>query len=294
MRGAADAEGWALLESLPPYDETEVAGAGERLRAAGDAAGARGGRAHPGPAAGRGRGPSSGRSPTACSSPPTAWSRRPGGRSPPATRSGSRRPASTRVADLGCGIGGGPDRAGRRSAARSSPSTATSSTAAVADAEPAALAGRRASGARTPRPTDLHRDAAAAFVDPARRRTDGSVRTAAARPRRRTHRRCSFVARPRGPPCPRRRVKVAPGIPHDAACRTGAEAEWVSVGGDVIEAGLWFGLARPDGVRRAALVLPAGPDGASDAVRAADVTDAGMPEPTWGRSARCSTSRTAP
>ncbi|MCI9888301.1 SAM-dependent methyltransferase [Micrococcales bacterium 31B] len=48
-------------------------------------------------------------------------------------------------------------------------------------------------------------------------------------------------------------AKVAPGIPH-AAIPAGAEAQWVSVGGDVVEAGLWFGpLAR--GEHRSALVL---------------------------------------
>ncbi len=40
----------------------------------------------------------------------------------------------------------------------------------------------------------------------------------------------------------------------------GAEAQWISVGGDLVEAGLWFGLLARDGVRRAALVLPADGD----------------------------------
>jgi SAM-dependent methyltransferase len=39
---------------------------------------------------------------------------------------------------------------------------------------------------------------------------------------------------------PRTGVKVAPGIDH-ALVPAGAEAEWVSVGGDVVEAALWFG-----------------------------------------------------
>jgi hypothetical protein len=51
-------------------------------------------------------------------------------------------------------------------------------------------------------------------------------------------------------------VKLGPGIPHEAL-PAGCEAQWVSVGGDVTEAALWFGpLARP-GVRRAALVIGA-------------------------------------
>ncbi len=51
-------------------------------------------------------------------------------------------------------------------------------------------------------------------------------------------------------------VKVAPGIPHDIIAPE-AEAEWVSVAGDVKEAGLWFGALR-SGVRRRATLLPSG------------------------------------
>ena len=35
----------------------------------------------------------------------------------------------------------------------------------------------------------------------------------------------------------------------------GAEAQWVSVDGDVVEAGLWFGVLAREGIRRSALVL---------------------------------------
>lgn len=49
-------------------------------------------------------------------------------------------------------------------------------------------------------------------------------------------------------------VKMGPGIPHEAVPET-AEAQWISINGDVVEAGLYFNqLARP-GVRRAALVI---------------------------------------
>lgn len=49
-------------------------------------------------------------------------------------------------------------------------------------------------------------------------------------------------------------VKMGPGIPHEAIPET-AEAQWISINGDVVEAGLYFNqLARP-GVRRAALVI---------------------------------------
>ncbi|MGP3985584.1 class I SAM-dependent methyltransferase [Streptomyces sp. 3N207] len=50
-------------------------------------------------------------------------------------------------------------------------------------------------------------------------------------------------------------LKVAPGIPHEAVPPE-AEAEWVSYGGDVKEAVLWFGARKPGGVR--ATLLPAG------------------------------------
>ena len=68
-------------------------------------------------------------------------------------------------------------------------------------------------------------------------------------------------------------VKVAPGIPRDLPPdRT--ETQWVSVDGDVVEAGVWFGpLARP-GVRRSALVL--------SAAGAALVDDDVVPSPVTG------------
>ncbi|MCL3859975.1 class I SAM-dependent methyltransferase [Actinotalea sp. K2] len=49
-------------------------------------------------------------------------------------------------------------------------------------------------------------------------------------------------------------VKVGPAIDH-AAVPVDAEAQWVSVDGDVVEAGLWFGPLAPDGPGRSALVL---------------------------------------
>lgn len=49
-------------------------------------------------------------------------------------------------------------------------------------------------------------------------------------------------------------VKVAPAIAHSAV-PDDAEAQWVSVDGDVVEAGLWFGPLAPHGPGRSALVL---------------------------------------
>jgi hypothetical protein len=65
-------------------------------------------------------------------------------------------------------------------------------------------------------------------------------------------------------------VKVAPGVRHDLL-PPDAETQWVSVDGDVVEAGVWFGpLARP-GVARSALLLR---DGAATLV---DDTGLGRP-----------------
>lgn len=56
-------------------------------------------------------------------------------------------------------------------------------------------------------------------------------------------------------------VKMGPGIPHDSV-PSGCEAQWVSVGGDVTEATLWFNAVARPGVRRAALLL--GSQGAAE------------------------------
>lgn len=49
-------------------------------------------------------------------------------------------------------------------------------------------------------------------------------------------------------------IKVGPGIPHHGL-PADAETQWVSVDGDVVEAGLWFGPLAPDGPGRSAHVL---------------------------------------
>ncbi|ROS76832.1 SAM-dependent methyltransferase [Cellulomonas sp. PhB143] len=58
-------------------------------------------------------------------------------------------------------------------------------------------------------------------------------------------------------------IKVGPGISHNGLPQD-AETQWVSVDGDVVEAGIWFGPLAPDGPGRSALVLRqvTGPDGA--------------------------------
>lgn len=70
-------------------------------------------------------------------------------------------------------------------------------------------------------------------------------------------------------------VKLGPGFDRDQIPEN-AEAQWVSVDGSVVELGLWFGaLARP-GIRRSAVVLS--PEGATELSAGADSEDAGLRE----------------
>ncbi|MER7955500.1 SAM-dependent methyltransferase [Streptomyces sp. NPDC096030] len=99
----------------------------------------------------------------------------------------------------------------------------------------------------------------AVFVDPARRGGRGRI----------------FDPEAYSPPlswaveaartAPHAALKIAPGIPHEAVPEE-AEAEWISDGGDVKEAVLWFGTS--PGTRRATL-LPSG----------ASLTGRGLPDP---------------
>jgi hypothetical protein len=52
-------------------------------------------------------------------------------------------------------------------------------------------------------------------------------------------------------------LKLGPGLPHGAV-PDDAQAQWVSVDGEVVEVGLWFGPLAPEGPGRSALVLSAG------------------------------------
>ncbi|MEU5125508.1 methyltransferase domain-containing protein [Streptomyces mobaraensis] len=99
----------------------------------------------------------------------------------------------------------------------------------------------------------------AVFVDPARRGGRGRI----------------FDPEAYSPPlswaveaartAPHAALKIAPGVPHEAIPED-AEAEWISDGGDVKEAVLWFGTT--PGARRATL-LPAG----------TTLTGTGLPDP---------------
>ncbi|MGD9606548.1 MAG: SAM-dependent methyltransferase [Leucobacter sp.] len=57
-------------------------------------------------------------------------------------------------------------------------------------------------------------------------------------------------------------IKLGPGFDRDLIPEH-AEAQWVSVDGQLVETGLWFGAAARPGVRRAALILHEGPAGTS-------------------------------
>ncbi|MEV6673511.1 methyltransferase domain-containing protein [Streptomyces sp. NPDC051162] len=163
------------------------------------------------------------------------------------------------VADLCCGIGGDAlalARAGVRVlAVDRDPLTCA---VAVANAEALGLAGLIE--VRCADVTEIDTAAYdAVFVDPARRGGRGRI----------------FDPEAYSPPlswavraalaAPRAALKIAPGIPHEAIPDE-AEAEWISDGGDVKEAVLWFGTA--PGTRRATL-LPSG----------ATLTGRGLPDP---------------
>ncbi|MDE2386647.1 MAG: SAM-dependent methyltransferase [Actinomycetales bacterium] len=96
------------------------------------------------------------------------------------------------------------------------------------------------------------------FFDPARRELTGAARAKAVRKFDPSEFSPNFdwvleqaVTRPTG-------IKLGPGHPHEAIPEYhdhAVEAQWVSVAGDLVELGLWFGaLARP-GIKRAALLI---------------------------------------
>jgi THUMP domain-like len=66
-------------------------------------------------------------------------------------------------------------------------------------------------------------------------------------------------------------VKLGPGTDRDVI-PADAEAQWISVDGDVVELGVWFGLVARPGIRRAALVIRG--DSAHELTAGADSEDA--------------------
>ncbi|MEV0404517.1 SAM-dependent methyltransferase [Actinoallomurus sp. NPDC050550] len=165
-----------------------------------------------------------------------------------ADRLGGLAPRGT-VLDLGCGIGG--DLLARARAGVGGLGVELDPfTAAVAQANLRAFALEDVADVRqgdaTAQDPDGH---AAVFADPGRRTSRGRV----------------FDPEAYLPPlgtvlaiagrAPGGCVKVAPGIPHEAV-PPGAEAEWISDGGEVKEAALWLGDLAGDARRRATVLRP--------------------------------------
>ncbi|MES9544114.1 SAM-dependent methyltransferase [Actinomadura sp. NPDC000600] len=163
-----------------------------------------------------------------------------------AARFADRLPGA-RVLELGCGIGA--DLIARARAGligegvELDPLTAEVARANVAALGLEGLASVRAGDATKEDPAGFD----AVFADPGRRTARGRV----------------FDPRSYEPPfdvvlemarqVPAACLKVAPGIPHEAV-PDDAEAEWISVGGDVKEAALWLGGLAGDAGRRATLL----------------------------------------
>jgi len=269
ISGLLTEQGWALLESLPPYDEHEALALGEQLRRQGHDA------ALVAAALTQSRLRAAGRAkfgPFADGMLFTPTGLEQATRFAVAARHAQRFASAgvQRVADLGCGIG------------------ADSMALATFDREVLAVERDEVTAAiatmnlrHWPDAVVRCEDATAtdlagiggAFVDPARRGETGRrlLDPRAGSPP------LSFALELAGR-LPAVGLKTAPGIPHHLV-PDGAEAQWISVAGEVVEAGLWFGLIARDGVRRAALVLPADGDTSRDPV---EVTDVGMPAPAAG------------
>jgi SAM-dependent methyltransferase len=157
----------------------------------------------------------------------------------------------TRVADLGCGIGGD---------AMAMAALDLEVTAVDADEVTAAIASYNLapfSNARVMRSKAEEMDLAgqdAAFLDPARR-TSGHSNTRRLADPAEWSPRLDFVfglaeRMPVG-------VKLGPGVDR-SLLPDDAEAQWVSVDGQVVEVGVWTGALARDGIRRAALVVKSG------------------------------------
>jgi len=269
ISGLLTEQGWALLESLPPYAEEQALALGERLRGAGHdpalvAAALTQSRLR---AAGSAKfGPFAG----GMLFTPTGLEQ--ATRFQVAARHAQRFTSAgiARVADLGCGIGA------------DSMALATFEREVVAVEQDEVTAAVATMNLRhwpeaVVRCEDATRTDLAgiggAFLDPSRRVTSGSMSGKRLLDPRAGSPPLSFVL-DLAQRLPAVGMKTAPGVPHHLV-PDGAEAQWISVAGDVVEAGLWFGMLARDGVRRAALVLPA--DG--DQERSpAEVTDVGMPQ----------------
>lgn len=186
----------------------------------------------------------------------------------------------TSLADLGCGLGSDALAAARRGirvhAVDADPLTAAL---AAANAAAAGLAGLVTVECADATTVPVERFDAV-FADPARRRAGrGRVMD----PRSWSPSWDFIATLPER--VPRTVLKLAPGIDH-ALLPTGAEGEWVSVDGDLVEAAFWCGpLAE---VARRAILLPGGAELTGSGVVAAPVGPVGAflydPDPAVVRS----------
>jgi SAM-dependent methyltransferase len=184
------------------------------------------------------------------------------------------------LADLGCGLGSDALAAARRGirvhAVDADPLTAAL---AAANAEAAGLAGLVTVECADATTVPVERFDAV-FADPARRRAGrGRVMD----PRSWSPSWDFIATRPER--VPRTVLKLAPGIDH-ALLPAGAEGEWVSVDGDLVEAAFWCGpLAE---CARRAVLLPGGAELTGSGVEAAPVGPVGAflydPDPAVVRS----------
>ena len=97
----------------------------------------------------------------------------------------------------------------------------------------------------------------ALFFDPARRELNGPKRAAATRkfnPDEFSPNYSWVIEACSNPKLKAAGLKLGPGHPHDEI-PDNCEAQWVSVGGDLVELGLWFGAAARTGIQRSALLL---------------------------------------
>ncbi|MFB9308897.1 hypothetical protein BJY17_001637 [Agromyces hippuratus] len=169
------------------------------------------------------------------------------------------------VADLGCGIGGD---------ALAMAAIDLEVTAAEADEVTAAVAAYNLTP--FPRVRVLHEQAEhvalggidGAWLDPARRTTAGGTTTRIADAS--AYSPSLDFAFGLGERMPVG-VKLGPGTDRDVI-PAGAEAQWVSVDGDLVELGVWFGAVARPGIRRAALVIRG--DAAQELTADADSEDA--------------------
>jgi THUMP domain-like len=263
-------EGWALLESLPAYEEDDALPLGERLRHEG----------HPpslvAAALTQARLRARARAkfgPFATGMLFTPEGLEQATRLQVAARHAQRFSSAgiERVADLGCGIGADSMALAtfEREVLAVERDDVTAAVATMNLRHWPEAAVRAEDAVRT----DLT-GVGGAFVDPARRDATGRrlLDPRAGSPP------LSFVLELAGR-LPAVGLKTAPGIPHHLV-PAGAEAQWISVAGDVVEAGLWFGLTAREGIRRSALVLPAEGD---EVTAPAEVTDVGLANAEVGR-----------